>query len=59
MGKSEAFKTVKFDTLTFWLGTLKMEAICSPETLVPTFQTRGCHNPEDYSMNRLSTFEIF
>jgi hypothetical protein len=29
----------------------KMEAVCSSETLVPTYQIIRCHNPECYNMN--------
>jgi hypothetical protein len=33
-------------------STLKMEAICSSKPVVPTYQTKWCHNPQDYNMNR-------
>jgi hypothetical protein len=35
-------------TGTYCLSPLKMEIICSSETLVPTYQTIWCQNPEDH-----------
>jgi hypothetical protein len=32
-------------------STLKTEAICSSEKLVSTYQTTGCHDLQDHSMN--------
>jgi hypothetical protein len=32
-------------------STLKMEAVCSSETLVPIYQTSWCHNSDDHNMN--------
>jgi hypothetical protein len=31
--------------------TLKTEAVCSPDTLVPSYHITRCHNPEDHSRN--------
>jgi hypothetical protein len=30
---------------------MKMEAVCSSETLVPTYQTTRWYNPESHNMN--------
>jgi hypothetical protein len=42
-------------TVVFWallscglVGGLKIEAVCSSETLVPTYKSTQRHNPEDH-----------
>jgi hypothetical protein len=36
----------------FRSGTVKMEAVCFSEKLVPTYQTIRYHHPEAYNLNR-------
>jgi hypothetical protein len=37
--------------ITIFASTLKVEAASSSETLVSTYKTTRCHNPEDHILN--------
>jgi hypothetical protein len=40
-------------------STLKMEAICSSETLVCTSKTSLCHNPENHNLDQAVALKLF
>ena len=47
-GPSKACACLNLRLVTW---TLKMEGACSSKTLVPIYQNKRCHNPEDHNMN--------
>jgi hypothetical protein len=38
------------------IHTLKMKVAGSSETIVPTYKTRWCHNPDDHNVEQTVTY---